>query len=216
MYSKTFAILAAFLLITTAADARSSANSSVRVAAGESLNEDVSSVNGSVTVGADADLQGDAETVNGSVQIEDGARTHNISSVNGGIRIGERVTVDGDIESVNGSLRVGEDSTVSGHVETVNGGIDLSGVTIERSVRTVTGKIVLDRGTRIEGDIVVRESRGWNGWGGRRQVQEIELRDGSIVTGDILVEDDERKVRVTLSGGSVVQGRIQGAEVVQE
>ncbi len=213
MYQRTLATLAAFLLITAVAGARSSANSSVRLAAGETLSENLNSVNGSVTVGAEADLRGHAETVNGSVQVGDGARTRDLSSVNGGIRIGDRVTIDGDVESVNGSLRIGDQTTVSGHVETVNGGIDLNGAAIEHDVMTVNGRIVLDQNARVQGNIVVREYRGWSG---RRRTLEIHLRDGSNVAGDIVVEDGARKVRVTLSGGAAVQGQIHGAEVIQE
>ncbi len=213
MYQRILIAFAASLLITTSVDARSSANSSVKVAAGETLRENLSSVNGSVTVGADADLQGDAETVNGSLSVNDGARTRNLSSVNGSVQVGSRVTVDGDIETVNGTLRVGDQSTVSGNVESVNGSIDLRGAVVERDIEIVNGKVVLDQGTQVQGSIIVRETRGRNN---RRRILDIELRGGSSVDGDIIVEDEDRKVRVTLSDGSAVRGEIRGAEVVRE
>ena len=117
------------------------------------------------------------------------------------------------VGTVNGTLRIGDQSTISGNVETVNGKIDLRGTTIERNIETVNGGIVLDGGTQVQGNIIVRETRGRNN---NRRTLEIELRGGSSVAGDIRVEDDDRKVRVTLSGGSAVHGQIEGAEVVQE
>ena len=212
---KIFVTFTALLLITAAANARSSVNKSVNVAPGETLSESVSSVNGSVNVGANAVLQGEAETVNGSLSIDDGCQTRDLSSVNGAVRVGERVQVDGNVSTVNGTLRIGDQSTISGNVETVNGSIDLRGATVERDIETVNGGIVLDQGAIVRGSIIVpaTRSRGNKKW---RGTLDIELRGGSSVVGDIRVEDEDRKVRVILRDGSTVGGQIQGAEIVRE
>lgn len=214
MMQRALAIFALGLLITTAADAKSSVNKSVRVAAGEILDESVSSVNGSVDIGSGAEIGGSAKSVNGSVDVGDDARTRSVSSVNGSVDVGDRVSVDGDVTTVNGSLRVGRESTVAGSVETVNGRIDLRGAMVERDLRTKNGGIVLDDGAVVQGDILVESSRNRNRW--NKEPLEIKLRGGSSVEGDIRVDEDRsRKVLVILSEGSEVRGQIEGAEVIR-
>ena len=73
--------------------------------------------------------------------------------------------------------------------------------------------MVLEAGSQVGGNLIVRESRGRNFW---RDALEIELRGGSTVNGDLIVEDEDREVRLILRDGSAVRGEIRGAEVVRE
>ncbi|MEM1181572.1 MAG: hypothetical protein AAGM22_24730, partial [Acidobacteriota bacterium] len=142
----------------------------------------------------------------------DNSNTRNLSSVNGTVNIGDQVTVDGDASTVNGALRVGN-STVSGDVETVNGSIKLSGSTVERNMKTINGSIKLYAGSRLLGDITIQKTRGRYNWS---KALKIELRDGSVVEGDIINEDPDREVEVYLRDGSAVNGKIEGAEVIRD
>lgn len=204
--------LAATLVITATAEARSTVNKSIKIGAGETVSDELSSVNGSVTVGSGAVLQDEASTVNGSLTIGDDVQAREISSVNGSVRIGDRATVDGDVSTVNGTLRAGE-STIQGEVSTVNGTIKLNGSTVERDIMTVNGRITLDRGTRVAGNLIIKETRGRNNWS---KPLKIELRGGSVVEGDVIVEDSDRKVEIRLLDGSSVGGKIEGADVVRD
>lgn len=208
-------IVASLFLLVSASFAESSVNKSIRVDDGETVERGLSSVNGSITVGSRAELQRSTETVNGSISVDDEARTRDLTTVNGSVRVRARVTVDGDLRSVNGTLESGEGTVVTGTVETVNGTVELTGTTVREDLRTINGRIVLDRGSRVHGDLVIEETRGHD-WGSRRKPLEIELRDGSVIEGDVDVRDEDRKVIVRLSGGSAVMGQVRGAEVVNE
>lgn len=210
-----FCLSTLVLVLASAALAGGSVNKSIRVGDGETADRALSSVNGSITVGSRAELSGSAETVNGGISVGDDSRTWDLTSVNGRVRIGARVTVDGDLSSVNGSVDSGEESVVTGRVETVNGGIELRGTTVQGDLQTVNGHVVLDRGSRVEGDLVV-EGRNNHGWTSHQKPLVIELRDGSVVEGDVEVRDEDRKVTVRLSGGSAVNGQVRGAELVRE
>ena len=212
MFKKWLIALAATLVITATVEARSTVNKSIKIGAGETVSDDLSSVNGSVTVGDGAVLQEEASTVNGSLSIGDDVQAREVSSVNGSVKIGDRVTVDGDASTVNGTLRVGE-STIQGEVSTVNGTIKLNGSTVERDITTVNGTIKLDQGARVAGNLIIKENRGRNNW---TKPLKIELRGGSVIEGDVIVEDSDREVELRLLGGSSVNGKVEGAEVVRD
>ena len=216
MPQRAFTYLAIFtLLLTCAASAGATVNKSIHVDDGERIDRKLSSVNGSINVGARAELERAASTVNGSISVEDGSRTRDLSSVNGTVRVREGVTVDGDVTTVNGTARSGRDTVVTGSVETVNGSIELLGTTVHEDLRTINGRVLLEGGTRVQGDLIVEETRN-NGWNSRRKPLEIELRDGSVIEGNVDVRDEDRKVIVRLSGGSAVNGQVLGAKVVEE
>jgi len=216
MRPRALVYLATFVFVLASATfAGASVNKSIRVDDGETADRELSSVNGSITVGSRAELQRSAETVNGGISVGDDSKTRDLVAVNGGIRVGDRVSVDGDLRSVNGAVEGGEKTVVTGRVETVNGGIDLRGTTVEGDLRTVNGHVVLDRGSRVLGDLVI-EGRNNHGRSSHSKPLVIELRDGSVVEGDVDVRDEDRKVVVRLSGGAAVKGQVRGAEVVQE
>lgn len=207
-------VISVFLL-ASAAFAESSVNKSIHVDEGETVDHGLSSVNGGITVGSRAELLRSADTVNGGISIDDDARTRDLTTVNGSVRVGDRVTVDGDLRSVNGTVKSGQETVVTGTVATVNGVIELRGTTVYEDLRTINGRVVLDRGSRVQGDLVIEETHSRR-WDSRRKPLEIELRDASVIEGDIDVRDQERKVVVRLSGGAAVMGQIRGAEVIRE
>ena len=202
-------------LLASVAVAKSSVNKSIRVDDGETVDSGLSSVNGAITVGSRAELQRSAETVNGGISVDDDSKTRDLSTVNGSVRVAQRVTVDGDLSSINGTVESGEGTVVTGTVETVNGTIELLGTTVHEDLRTINGRVVLDRGSRVRGDLVIEDTRSRD-WNSRRKPLEIELRAGSVIEGDVDVRDKDREVIVRLSGGSAVMGQVRGAEVVNE
>lgn len=209
-----YLVICVFLLIS-APFAGATVNKSIRIGDGETVERGLSSVNGSINVGASADLLRSAETVNGSINIDEDAKTRDLSSVNGTVRVGARVTVDGDLSSVNGTIRGGDNSVVTGDVETVNGSIKLNGTTVHKNLRTINGRVVLDQGSSVQGDLIIEDSNSRHR-NRHRKPLEIELRAGSTIEGDVDVRDEDRKVIIRLSGGSAVNGEVRGAEVVQE
>jgi hypothetical protein len=50
--------------------------------------------------------------------------------------------------------------------------------------------------------------------GGKKKGLEITISESSLVEGDIVVKDSDRKVKVILSGGGKVLGEIKNAEVI--
>jgi len=65
----------------------------------------------------------------------------------------------------------------------------------------------------IGGDIIIQDCG--DDSDDRDRPLTIELEDGSVVEGNILVEDETTPVEVHLSGGSRVMGRIENAEVIE-
>ncbi|MDH3903972.1 MAG: hypothetical protein OES90_12200, partial [Xanthomonadales bacterium] len=94
-------------------------------------------------------------------------------SVNGSVKVGNRSSVE-DLTVVNGSIRTGEGVSVDGNVESVNGTIELgNGSGVSGEVSTVNGSIVLNQ-TVVQRDVLTMHG-------------DIELRDKSVVKGDIVI-----------------------------
>jgi len=198
-------------LLASSATADITINKSIRVADGTKSGS-LSSVNGSIDIGSDVEMLGGARSVNGGIRVGDDTQTEDLTSVNGRVRVGDRVTVDGDLYSVNGDIETGEGSQINGNVETVNGEIDLTGTTVYRDLETVHGGVTLDRESHIKGDLIIKKVHGNHN--DNNKPLEIDIRNGSVVEGNIDVEDDDRKVVVRLSSGGKVMGEIRGAEVI--
>jgi hypothetical protein len=96
-------------------------------------------------------------------------------------------------------------------VETINGSIELVHTSVARDIRTVNGRVRLSENSVVAGDLIVVRKRGNK----RRRPLEIELDGGSVIEGDVIVEDPSIVVRVLLSGGSEIRGRVENAEVVK-
>lgn len=211
MYRIALAFAASLLINTAYADI--TINKSIRIADGTTTGSSLTSINGSVNIGSGAEVQGGTRTINGGIKVGDDSRTEKLSSINGRLRIGDRVTVDGNLQSINGTIKSGEGTLVTGSIETVNGDVDLAGTTIHKDLETVNGSVILDGESLIQGDLIVKKSRGSNHH--EQKPLEITIRRGSVIEGDIEVLDKDRKVVVRLSDGGIVMGEIRGAEVIR-
>jgi len=178
-------------------------NKSIKIAAGEEAGG-ASSVNGSISVGKKAVVSGDLGTVNGTIRVDDEASIEDASTVNGGIRLGASVQSD-ELSTVNGSIEVGTRSYVDGEVSVVNGRIELEGgVRVAEDVGNVNGQIVIS-GAEVGGDLSTV-----NG--------DIDLVDGAVVKGDLIVEEPDnwnwgksnnRTPRIVIGPESRVEGTIR-------
>lgn len=198
-----------------------SVNKSVKVEAGATT-EGASSVNGSITIGEYAVVNGNVKTVNGAIRVSDGVRLEEASTVNGGVRlannvqsqslatvngsikVGESATVGGGIEAVNGGISVKRNSTVALDVSNVNGKIDLSETAVGGNVSTVSGDVLINNGSVIQGDLIVEKPGGWS-WGkGKRRKPKIVIGPGSSVVGTIELEHEvELYISQTAEVGAV-------------
>ena len=201
-YKSAFTVALLCMLMATPAFA-GSINKSIKIAAGES-SDGASSVNGSITVGAEAEVTGGINTVNGSIRVDSGATIESASTVNGSVKVADNVNAD-DLSTVNGSIRVGESTQVAGGIEAVNGRIALAnGAKVSRDVENVNGEIELS-GAEVGGDISTVSG-------------DIQIFDGSVVKGDVIVEKPKgwswgkkgknRKLKIVVGPGSTVEGII--------
>ena len=114
-------------------------------------------------------------SVNGSIRLaRGGAEAREVTTVNGTIELDDGVTVS-EAGTVNGGIRLGADVKVNGELSTVNGGIRINaGSVVALSVETVNGRVHPESAV-IRQNIVTS-----NG--------DIDIVDGAIVEGDIIVE----------------------------
>ncbi len=209
---KSFRILtAALTALLLAAPLLAGPNDSVHIDAGDTLDRGVSSLNGRIQVDGGARINGEVESVNGSIRIGRDAQIEAVSSVNGSIKIGDGTEIQRKVSSVNGSISLERDARAQG-VASVNGSIELRGADIDDNIETYNGRVEVLDGSRVGGDILVRERDGTS-----RQSQPLRIViDGSQVDGDVINEEDRIEVEVVLRNGGQVAGEIRGAEVVQE
>ncbi len=97
---------------------------------------------------------------------------------------------------------------------TINGKIELNGAEVAKDVKTINGDIALRDGSTIGGDIVIEE-RGESSSRRSRPLR-IELEGGSVVKGNVLVEDPDMEVEIYLRDGSRVLGRVENAQVIEK
>jgi DUF4097 and DUF4098 domain-containing protein YvlB len=188
-------------------------NKSIRVGDGEARDGDLSTLNGKIDVGDGATVRGECESVNGSIDIGRGAVVESVSAVNGNIEIDADAEVEKSVDAVNGRVSL-EPGARAESVSTVNGTIKLTGAEVDENVTTVNGDILLRDATRVGGDVVVEEVGGRRGK--RPRPIRIELEGGSVIEGNVIVEDPENNpVELFLRDGSRVVGRVQGAEIVE-
>ena len=185
-------------------------NSPIHIEDGALVERDLSALNGGIRIGDGATIRGEAGSVNGSIRIGRDVRIDRVHAVNGGIEIGDGTVVDRGVSSVNGRIEL--DGVSVGEVSTVNGRIEMDRTSVDGDVETYHGDITLRTGSRVSGDIVVREP---NRSSGHHDTLRITIENGSVVEGDIIVEDRDLEVEVVLRGGSV-QGRVEGARVIEE
>jgi hypothetical protein len=209
---RSLALGLATALLASAPLAAASVNRSISVGDGQAVPGGLSSVNGSIRIGAGAEVHGGSRSVNGSISVKTQARVGNLETVNGRISLGDGAVVAGSITSVNGSVVAGG-TEIEGDIVNVNGSVTLEATTVGGSLRTHNGRVTLDGGSRLLGDLVIKQSRGL----GREHERplEIHLRDGSVIEGDLRREPGARPVRVYLDAGSRILGTTAGAELIQ-
>jgi hypothetical protein len=211
----------AFCLLACLLVASCGVNSSIKIEDGQTQEGSKATVNGGVFVGEDCTIKGNLRTVNGRVSVGANSQVRSLKSVNGSINLDDNIVVDGDLETVNGSIRVGHEVSVEGNLETVNGSVSVaSGGSIQGTLRAVNGDIDLDstevtgnlitnngditlvNGSRVVGNLIIRGSKG-KGF----KLQTITVSGGSVVQGDIVINDTEREVHLILSD----DGRLTGS-----
>lgn len=188
-------------------------NKTVYLDDGETRNGSVNSVNGSIIIGKGCTVRGSSRSVNGRIEVGRESKVEDLQTVNGRIRVERDVRIDGDIESVNGSIRCRAGAKIYGEVTAINGRIELQRATVERSIYTTNGDVILEDNTKVKGDIVV-EGKGKSFWDAGKL--DIRISENSLVEGNIVVKNKRKNVRVYLSRGGKVLGDIRGAEVIKE
>ena len=162
----------------------------------------------SISVGSNAQVKGNAQTVNGRIRVGDSTQIGRLTTVNGGIDIGGQTQVGGDVESVNGSIEAEAGSAIEGDIQTINGRISLTGSTVGGRIETHNGTVLL-AGTRIARDVRIEgKSKGFSSG-----TLEIRLTEGSVIEGDLIVDDEDRKVTLTLDETSEIKGQVRGVEI---
>lgn len=194
--------MALLLAATLAVPAAANINKSIKIEPGAQAGSQ-SSVNGSIRIGSGAIIDGSVETVNGAITIEENARVENAETVNGGIRL-ESGAMARNVNSVNGAIRIADNVTVDGEVSVVNGKISSeTGSRVAGDTSNVNGEILLI-GSYLGGNLSTV-----NG--------DIELRDGTVLSGDLVVEKPggwgwknrfSRNPRVVIGPGSRVEGTL--------
>ncbi len=209
-----------------AGTSESTVNKSITVADNTEV-KDVESVNGAIRIGDGATVRS-AETVNGSIRFGVNARTGSAETVNGRIEAGAGFVADGDLETVNGTITLGKGAAVGGSIESVNGAIKLDQATVGEDLQlvngsietrasriggdvvTVNGSVDLLAGTIVDGDLVVRKSKGSNSWwGNSKRGPTVVVGANSEIRGTIRVENEYTRLFVD---PSAKVGKIEGIE----
>jgi len=185
-------------------------------------------INSSIHVGDGEVREGKLSALNGGISVGDGARVRECESVNGPVRVGRNATVE-RISAVNGQIDVGDGTVVEKEIESVNGPVSLSPRAVAEAVSTVNGPIRLsgaEVGTdlrTVNGDITLEDGsvvggdvviEESHGSGHRDRKLHIELSGGSEIRGNVINEDPEVEVRIRLLDGSRIGGRVENAEIV--
>jgi DUF4097 and DUF4098 domain-containing protein YvlB len=208
---RLFCLLLVITIVVSGCNLR--INKSITVDDGRTVRGSQNTVNGSIYIGSDCKINGNCRSVNGVIRVGSDSRVKDLQAVNGKITVERNVLVKGKIESVNGSVSCDQGVEVYKGVTTVNGSIDLESTMVEQDLNTYNGDITLSDESTVRGDIVVKKSKGRSR---RRRRLTIEITEDSVVEGDIIVKDRTMDVKVILSQGGRVEGRIKNAEVIEE
>ena len=192
---------------------RNTLNRNISIRANADIEDLIISVNGSIEIGEEARVR-NLVSVNGTIRIRTEAIVRgDVSSVNGRVDIRDKVRINGNVTTVNGRITLDRDVVVRDNVETVNGSINIDKATVERDITTYNGNITLRNNSKVKGDIIVEENKGWSN--NRRRLT-INISGDSVVEGDIIIEEDDIEVTVYISDGGKVEGNIDSkAEVIR-
>lgn len=199
-------------------------NRNIVVEDGQVVDGDVSNVNGSISIGRECRITGNVRNVNGRISVgpesqagairntngaialDQGASVERITSTNGAIDLGENVRVAGNVENTNGRIVTASGTRIGGTVESLNGRIQMVG-SQAAGLSTSNGGVELLDGTRIDGELHVRRTRGTVASGASR----IIIGPDVVVTGPVRIE---REVELYIHE-SATTGEISGADPIR-
>lgn len=186
----------ASLFLILALSACGAINQSFDIEDGSVVNDDLNTVNGSIRIGENATVNGEISTVNGNVRVGAGSSVGEAATVNGSVNLAEN-SVAGGVESVNGQIGLGDGARVNGDAATVNGSV-VAGqrVVVTGDMTAVNGRISLERDSRVEGSATTVNGaltlRGAYVQGLTTVSGPVDILDGSIVEGELRVEEPRR------------------------
>jgi hypothetical protein len=211
VFLKNVLIFPALLLLIAACNLE--INKTIRIEDGTVKNSSLNSVNGGIIIGRNCQIKGDSRAVNGAIEVGENSEVRDLQSVNGNVSIARNVTVNGSVGAINGSIQTEAGVKVEKDVTTMNGSIEIFETYVKEDLSTRNGNITIRDSSRIGGDIVIGQA---NGQSKKHRHIDINITNNSIVEGGVIVEDDHVTVRVYLSNGGQVQGKIINAELIEE
>lgn len=214
MYKKCISFIVLISLLTGFSGCNFKINKSVHISENETVNHSLNTINGSIYIDSGCIIKGKCRSVNGSIRIGDNSQVDDLDAVNGSIEINREVTVHGSIKSINGAIKCGEKCRIYRDIYSINGDIDIINTLVKNDIKTINGDITLWDKSHVEGDIIIKRKKGSGSFHNISTIK-IKITEGSIVDGDIIAHKDERLVKVILSKGGQVLGRIRNAEVVK-
>jgi len=192
-----------------------SINKSTSIKDGKKKSGGMTTINGNLNIGDDCRVTGVCRTVNGNIEVGENTTIKKLQTVNGGVTIGRNSRILSHIETVNGFVTCNPGVEIFGSIKTVNAIIELDSVRVKRNITTYTGNIYLQNGSIVEKDLVVKHSHNKNNTYDNR-ILKLTLSGGSVIEGDVIVKARDIKVMVTLREGSKIIGKVKNAQVVYE
>jgi len=213
MIRKSIAFTMLFLILGFIAACNLEVNKQIHIEDGSVETKSLNSINGSIIIGKNCQIKADSRAVNGVITVGENSEVEDLQSVNGKISLASGVIVNGDVSAVNGSITCDREVQVKNEISTINGSIELVQAVVESDVSTRNGNITLRENSRVGGDIRIGESKSRSK---KHQHIDITIANNSIVDGGIIVEDENVQVRVYLTTGGRVNGKIINAELIEE
>ncbi len=187
-------------------------NSPVTIEAGQTVAGPLNAVNGSLFIGPDCTIRGDCNVVNGRTEIGENTKMKGLITVNGDISAAKNVCIEGRLQAVTGTISCEPGCRLLGEIYLVKVSMTIENTEVRRYIKINDCDLVLRGKSVVKGSIIAGKSRTKP----LEQRQErIEVTGGSVVEGDIIIEDDTIDARVTISKGGEVKGKIVNAEVIR-
>lgn len=210
MTRKTIFIFIALVLINLGC--KVNVNKSIRLQDGKKVSSGMVTVNGNIHIGSHCMVRGTCRSVNGFIKVDENSVISALQSVNGNIEIGESVNIKGNAESVNGRIKMSHGTHIYGDVKTINGDINCHKTEIRKDIETYNGNITLAESTLVQGDIIIKESKGNQQ---HHRKLKITLIENSVVEGDIIVRDKNLDVKLYMDNNCSVNGHHPDVEVIK-
>lgn len=187
-----------------------SVNGSIALGASASA-QSVSTVNGGIALGVSASAQS-VSTVNGGITLGAAASAQSLHTVNGSISIGSGGHVAGSVTATNSTIVLERSADIAGHLYNTNGRIRLDAAHVGGGIETVTSSIEIGAGSRVEGGILVRCTKGAWDWLFRRPCESplVVIGPDVIVQGTLTLEPN---VRLYVSNRARI-GPVEGAKAI--